>query len=84
MQLRFKGAELETPRHLGEGVQQAAPGAPSELAEATSLVLPHPKDREAWRALVHRVSKSQTLLKRLSTQPPLNLTLASSLSTPHV
>ena len=44
MQLRFKGAELETPRHLGEGVQQAAPGAPSELAEATSLVLPHPMD----------------------------------------
>ena len=82
MKLRFKGAELETPRHLGEGVQQAAPGAPSELAKATSLVLPHPMDREAWR--VHRVAKSQTRLKRLSTQPPLNLTLASSLSTPHV
>ena len=59
MQLCFKDAELETPRHLGEGVQQAAPGAPSELAEATSLVLSHPVDREAWRATVHRVVKSR-------------------------
>ena len=83
MQLRFKGAELEMPRHLDEGVQQAAPGAPSELAEATSLVLAHPMDREAWRATVHRLAKSRTRLKQLSTQSPLNLSLASSLSTPH-
>ena len=30
--------------------------------------LENPMDREAWRATVHRVAKSQTQLKRLSTQ----------------
>ena len=29
--------------------------------------LENPMDREAWKATVHRVSKSQTRLKRLST-----------------
>ena len=28
--------------------------------------LENPKDREAWQATVHRVTKSQTQLKRLS------------------
>ena len=31
-------------------------------------------DREAWWALVHRVTKSRTRLKRLSTQVPVALT----------
>ena len=31
--------------------------------------LENPMDRGAWRALIHRVAKSQTRLKRLSTMP---------------
>ena len=30
--------------------------------------LENPKDREAWQATVHRVTKSQTQLKQLRTQ----------------
>ena len=30
--------------------------------------LENPMDREAWKAIVHRVTKSQTRLKRLSTR----------------
>ena len=30
------------------------------------LALENPMDREAWRAVVHRVAKSQTQLNRLS------------------
>ena len=30
--------------------------------------LENPMDREAWKATVHRVAKSQTRLKRLSTR----------------
>ena len=33
--------------------------------------LENPMNREAWRALVHRVTKSQTRLKRLSTHTTL-------------
>ena len=32
-----------------------------------SICLENPMDRGAWRAIVHRVAKSQTQLKRLST-----------------
>ena len=31
------------------------------------ICLENPMDREAWRATVHRVAKSQTQLKRLNT-----------------
>ena len=38
--------------------------------------LENPMDRGAWRAIVHRITKSQTRLKRLSTQTPkLNFSL---------
>ena len=33
--------------------------------------LENPMDREVWRATVHRVTKSQTQLKRLSTYTPV-------------
>ena len=38
------------------------------LSEFQELVM----DREAWRAAVHRVTKSHTRLKRLSTPAPSN------------
>ena len=45
---------------------------PLEEGTATNLhqysCLEKPMDRGAWRAKVHRVRKSQTRLKRLSTQ----------------
>ena len=34
--------------------------------------LENPMDREAWQAMVHRVSKSQTQLKRLSVYAQVN------------
>ena len=36
------------------------------------LVWGIPIDRATWQAMVHRVAKSQTLLKRLSTQSDKN------------
>ena len=35
--------------------------------------LENPVNREAWRAVVHRVAKSQTQLKQLSTAPKYKL-----------
>ena len=36
--------------------------------------LENPMDRRTWRAAVHRVTESQTRLKRLSTHPRMTLT----------
>ena len=36
-------------------------------------------DRGAWQAMVHRVAKSWTCLKRLSTHPPIRETQVRSL-----
>ena len=35
------------------------------------LGLESPMDREAWRATIHVITKSQTRLKQLSTHPDL-------------
>ena len=45
------------------------PGSGDPLEEGTathSTCLENPMDRGAWRAMVHRVTESQTRLKRLS------------------
>ena len=55
--IRDAGSILESGRSPGEG-------------HGNSLQYPcleNPMNREAWRALVHRVAMSQTQLKRLST-----------------
>ena len=37
------------------------------VTHSTILVLENPKDRRAWQAIVHRVAKSRTWLKQVST-----------------
>ena len=49
----------------------SVPGQEDPLEEGNPLqysCLENPMDREAWKAIVHRVTKSQTRLKRLSTR----------------
>ena len=53
-------------RSLGqEGLLEEGTGNPLQYS-----CLENPKDRGAWGATVHRVTKSLTRLKRLSTHPP--------------
>ena len=57
--IRDMGSIPELGRSPGEGH-----GNPLQYSS-----LENPMDRGAWRATVHRVAKSQTRLKRLSTEP---------------
>ena len=53
------------------GDTSSIPGSgrfPGGVATHSSICLENPMDRGAWWATVHRVTKSRTQLKRLSTQ----------------
>ena len=47
------------------GSRRSPGGGPGNLLQ--NSYLENPLDREAWRATVHRVAKSQTRLKQLNT-----------------
>ena len=57
-------------RDLGSipGLGRSPGGGHSNLLQYSCLE--NPKNRGAWRAIVHRVSKSQTRLERLSMHAP--------------
>ena len=56
---------------------------PWRRTQQRTSCLKNPKDREAWWATVHRVTKSRTLLKPLSTHTSLGVCPFPGLNCPH-